>query len=129
MSLKSMRKASGLTQKGAADLFGIKYRTYQNYENGITSPDMDTAAKFARHFGCTIGDLFDLKEGSSISLDENEQSLIDLYRSMDDDERRTLMRVARALSFASKTELDESVFRPVNSVFSLTTRYKKGDES
>lgn len=98
MSLKSLRKKSGLTQKGAADLFGIKYRTYQNYENGITSPDMDTAAQFARHFGCTIGDLFDLEEGDSTGLSDKEQELITLYRSMEDDERRVLVKVAKSLA-------------------------------
>lgn len=50
-----------MTQKEAANVFGLKYRTYQNYELGNTSPDMDTAAEFARYFKCTIGDLFDLE--------------------------------------------------------------------
>lgn len=98
MSLKSLRKASGMTQKGAADFFGIKYRTYQNYENGITSPDMDTAAQFARHFGCTIGDLFDLEEGESSNLDLNEQELIDLSRSMSSEGKKALLVVARSLA-------------------------------
>lgn len=42
MSLKDLRQRSGLTQKEAAIVFGLKYRTYQNYELGNTSPDMDT---------------------------------------------------------------------------------------
>ena len=63
MSLKDLRQRSGLTQKEAASVFGLKYRTYQNYELGNTSPDMDTAAEFARYFKCTIGELFDLEEG------------------------------------------------------------------
>lgn len=81
MGLKEMRKKSGLRQKEAASLFGIHYRTYQNYENGVTSPDMETAAKFARYFGCTIGDLFDLKEGIS-SLTAVEQKLLGVFRSL-----------------------------------------------
>lgn len=98
MSLKSLRKASGMTQKGAADFFGIKYRTYQNYENGITSPDMDTAAQFARHFGCTIGDLFDLEEGGLTGLDKQEQELIDLVKSMNKDGQDALLIIARGLA-------------------------------
>lgn len=97
MSLKDLRKASGMTQREAAELFEIKPRTYQNYENGVTSPDMDTAAQFARHFGCTIGDLFDLNEGVE-DYSKTERQIVDLYRSMTQDGQRTLLAIAETLS-------------------------------
>ena len=97
MGLKGRRIESGLTQAEAADLFGIKYRTYQNYENGITSPSMDTAALFARYFQCTIGDLFDLEEGVDDSLNPDEKALLDAFRAADGEGRRTILNVARAL--------------------------------
>lgn len=97
MSLKDLRKASGMTQREVASLFGIKPRTYQNYENGVTSPDMDTAARFAQYFGCTIGELFDLNEGVE-DYSPNERNLIDLYRSMNQDGQRTLLAIAETLS-------------------------------
>lgn len=93
MGLKAKRKAAGLTQQQAADLFGIKYRTYQNYENNVTTPDMDTAAKFARYFHCTIGELFDLKEGMN---DQNE--LLDIFNQMNTDGRDVLLVIARGLA-------------------------------
>ena len=98
MSLKDFRKSSGLTQRQAADMFGIKYRTYQNDENGVTSPEMDTAAAFARYFGCTIGDLFDLEEGKADSLDSQEQELLKSFREMSDEGRGALLTVASALA-------------------------------
>ena len=101
MSLKDFRKSSGLTQRQAADMFGIKYRTYQNYENGVTSPEMDTAAAFARYFGCTIGDLFDLEEGKADSLDSQEQELLKSFREMSDEGRAALLTVASALAAKS----------------------------
>lgn len=79
MSLKTKRIERGLTQKSAAAIFGLKYRTYQNYENGTTSPDMDTAARFARYFGCTIGELFDLEEGSGKPISDDERRLLTIY--------------------------------------------------
>lgn len=97
MSLKSMRKASGMTQREASDFFDVKYRTYQNYENGVTTPDMDTAARFARHFSCTIGDLFDLQDGNGAQLNENERHLIELYRSVDADGKRALVASAEGI--------------------------------
>lgn len=97
MSLKSMRKDRGLTQREAAALFGIKYRTYQNYENGATFPDMDTAARFARYFSCTIGDLFDLQEGHEAPLTDVEKELLGAYQSMTDEGQKTLIAIASTL--------------------------------
>lgn len=100
MSLKTKRIERGLTQREAAELFGLKYRTYQNYENGVTSPDMDTAAEFARYFGCTIGDLFDLEEGARKGLSQDEQKLLDLYRKLSESGKAALIATAEGLSSA-----------------------------
>ncbi len=97
MSLKDRRQRSGLTQKEAAKVFGLKYRTYQNYELGNTSPDMDTAAEFARYFKCTIGELFDLEEGDSGQIDGADRELLGFFNSMSKDGQRALMSVARSL--------------------------------
>lgn len=97
MSLKDLRQRSGLTQKEAANVFGLKYRTYQNYELGNTSPDMDTAAEFARYFKCTIGELFDLEEGDSEQIGNADRELLGLFNSMNKDGRKALMSVARSL--------------------------------
>ncbi|MBR0403792.1 MAG: helix-turn-helix transcriptional regulator [Eggerthellaceae bacterium] len=104
MSLKDKRKESGMTQHQAAELFGIKYRTYQNYENGVTSPDMDTAAVFARHFSCTIGDLFDLEEGAAASLEPEEARLVEMFRNMTPDGRAALLAVCREFARIFTTE-------------------------
>lgn len=96
MSLKSMRAERGLTQRATAELFGLKYRTYQNYENGVTSPDMDTAAKFARYFECTIGDLFDLEEGTGQTITSDEQKLVGIYRRLSESGKAALMATAES---------------------------------
>lgn len=97
MSLKTKRVERGLTQREAAELFGLKYRTYQNYENGVTSPDMDTAAEFARYFGCTIGDLFDLEEGARQGLSQDEQKILDLYRRLSANGKAAMVATAEGL--------------------------------
>lgn len=98
MSLKTKRVERGLTQREAAEIFGLKYRTYQNYENGVTSPDMDTAASFARYFGCTIGDLFDLEEGANKGMPKDEQKLIELYRQLSESGKAALLAAAEGLA-------------------------------
>ena len=97
MGLKERREASGLTQQAAADLFGIKYRTYQNYENGVTTPTMETAARFARHFDCTIGELFDLTEGSKERMADDEAELLKVFRNLGADGRRLLLGIAKEI--------------------------------
>ena len=86
MSLKDLRQRSGLTQKEAANVFGLKYRTYQNYELGNTSPDMDTAAE-----------LFDLEEGDSEQIGGAGRDLLALFNSMSKDGQKALMVVAKGL--------------------------------
>lgn len=98
MGLKEKRIESGMTQKEAADLFGLKFRTYQNYENGVTSPSMDTAAVFARYFSCTIGDLFNLQEGLPLEFTDDEKTLLDIYRSIPAENRRLFLAVASAFT-------------------------------
>lgn len=41
-------------------------------------------ARLARYFNCTIGELFDLKEGNNEDYDNCENKLIYLYRKMTD---------------------------------------------
>lgn len=84
MGLKEMRNQTGMSQREAAAFFGFGYRTYQNYENGVTSPTMEDAAKFARYFNCTIGELFDLEEGAKNELTPDETDLLNAYRSLND---------------------------------------------
>lgn len=76
MGLRDKRKSRNLTQAELASMFNIGYKTYQNYENGRTSPTMEQAAQLARYFNCTIGELFDLKEGNNEDYDNCENKLI-----------------------------------------------------
>jgi predicted nucleotidyltransferase len=47
MEIKEIRKAKGLTQKEAASVIGISFRTYQNYENGRSSASSFTGRTIA----------------------------------------------------------------------------------
>lgn len=98
MGLKEMRESSGMSQKEAAAFFGFYYRTYQNYENGVTSPTMDDAARLARYFNCTIGDLFDLEEGIKPALSANEQRLLNAFRSLDESQQSTVLGMVEGLA-------------------------------
>lgn len=93
MGLRDKRKLRNLTQAELASMFNIGYKTYQNYENGRTSPTMEQAAQLARYFNCTIGELFDLKEGNNEDYDNCENKLIYLYRKMSERDKRLFIAI------------------------------------
>lgn len=102
MGLKEKRKARNLTQAELASMFGIGYKTYQNYENGRTSPTMEQAAQLARYFNCTIGELFDLKEGNSDDHNNCENKLIYLYHKMSEKEKRLFIAIGEDIIKSNK---------------------------
>ena len=45
--IRILRKKAGFTQKELASLIGVTYRTYQNYESGVSTPSYDTLERMA----------------------------------------------------------------------------------
>ena len=59
---------------------------------------METAARFAQYFSCTIGELFNLEEGTIDALTEEEKALVALYRSLNQESRNALIVTAKGLA-------------------------------
>ena len=55
--LKNLRKINGETQKEFAENFGRHYRTIQNWELGLSVPDVFTAEKLAKYYNMDIKEL------------------------------------------------------------------------
>lgn len=92
--LKAFRQRSGLTQKKAADLFGLKYRTYQNYELGNTQPSIRMMRRFAQYFNCAVEDLFSFE----YEVSDFNDKLLALSGSMSEAGRKALMATAESLA-------------------------------
>ena len=119
-NLKELRKAAGW--KNADDFaehLGIPAKTYRNYEQGVRSMNLEIACDICNALGCTLNDIevFGIRnekqiEYAVVSLDEkpsknaenksDEQRLVELYRSMDDDYRKLLMK--SAVAYAAMSE-------------------------
>lgn len=71
ISLKAARVNAGLSKEKAAKRINITERTLSNYENGTTSPDINTAYVISEVYGININNIFfgkimrDTERGSS----------------------------------------------------------------
>ena len=62
MKLKEMRIAKGYSQKEFAEIVGINFRSYQNYEQGVRSidnTDLATLLRICITLGCPINDIIE----------------------------------------------------------------------
>jgi len=101
-NLKALRKAAGWSNANDfAKSIGIPAKTYRNYEQGIRKMGLDVACDICNALGCEISELVappiyygvvaledaelledaEMLEGDD-SLSDDEQELIDLYRSL-----------------------------------------------
>nr|DAZ36612.1 MAG TPA: helix-turn-helix domain protein [Caudoviricetes sp.] len=55
--LRRLRKINGETQKEFAENFGRHYRTIQNWELGLSVPDISTAMELAEYYNMSIEEL------------------------------------------------------------------------
>ena len=72
MKLKDMRIAKGYSQKEFAEIVGINFRSYQNYEQGVRSidnTDLATLLRICITLDCPINDIIENEDTLKL-LDE-----------------------------------------------------------
>lgn len=94
--LKEARKASGLSQQEACERFGVSLGTYRNWEQGRVVMNGEQLIQAAKLYDTTVD--FLLMTDAASSENDKEDDLIEMYRSMTDDGKRSLIAVAKALS-------------------------------
>lgn len=52
-NIKAAREKQGLTQQECAELFNVKLRAWQTYEQGVSEPKFEVLCKIADKFGVT----------------------------------------------------------------------------
>lgn len=83
--LKELRKEEGLTLDEIQNQAGIKRGTYNNYENGVTEPKLDTWQKLADFFNVPVDYLLGIsKDRSTLTIDDLNPEEQDAYERITD---------------------------------------------
>ncbi len=118
--LKQLRKEKGLTLDEIQNKTGIKRGTYNNYENGVTEPKLETWQKLADFFGVSVPYLQGIsKVKDANAFDDFRKFLRSLseIRKMPD---KYSIEVNELLAFYA--ENDRRVFDLLGNVFLKLTR-------
>lgn len=106
-NIKAAREKQGLTQQECADLFDVKLRAWQTYEQGVSEPKFEVLCKIADVFGVTTDYLLGREPATDPFADlnlnkESEEDVINKYMSLPPNIRACLMDVLLQLADAAK---------------------------
>ena len=106
-NIQAAREKQGLTQQECADLFDVKLRAWQTYEQGVSEPKFEVLCKIADLFGVTTDYLLGREPAPDPFADlnlnkESEEDVIDKYMSLPPNIRACLMDVLLQLADAAK---------------------------
>ena len=101
-NIKNAREKKGLTQQECADMFGIKLRAWQTYEQGVSEPKFEVLCKIADYFEVTTDYLLGREPKSDPYLDLNlkkadEDEMLKKYMSLPENVRAMLLKVMKEL--------------------------------
>ena len=88
-NLKNLRTSKKLSQQKLADILHVSQQSIYKYENGITSPDLETLTNMANFFVTSIDYLIGntnvlrkIEEVTPHDLNHDESILIENYRQL-----------------------------------------------
>ncbi|MDE5721972.1 MAG: helix-turn-helix domain-containing protein [Clostridia bacterium] len=102
LRLKSMRTEHNLSQKALAQKIGSSQKAVDYWEKGSSEPTARFIIALSDCFGCSADYLLGREDDyGNINIDsdlsEEEKSLLNLYRSFGEGEKKELLRFAKFL--------------------------------
>lgn len=95
-----------INQAELAKKLGVGTTSVHNWCGGIKTPRMDKVDKMCEIFGCLRSDLINDNTNASFSLSDEEQEVIESYRTADPGTRSS---VRKLLDIKEKREKSEAV--------------------
>ena len=111
---KEARKACGLTQKEVAQSLNVTTATYSRYENGLIQPDSETLKRIAVLTKTSVDFLLGSPSENNSQVDDiakkvmpalrrDEEKLLGVYNSLDQESKTQLMSVAYLINLLSSS--------------------------
>ena len=106
-NIKTARDNKGYTQQECADMFGVKIRSWQTYEQGVSEPKYELLCKIADTFGVTTDYLLGREPlnnplaGLNITVDNKK--FIDIYQELPDYQQKLLVDAMLKLGASAQT--------------------------
>lgn len=107
LALKSVRKATGMTQKEVAEKANVSLGTYRTWEQGTSGMSLENACIISDVLGCTPNDLCDWyathprERPQPTRLDPEHAELARCYDECTPERRRSMMQQAQDAALAS----------------------------
>lgn len=93
-TLKRLREKAGLTQREAHEAIGVPQSTFSSWERDIAEPPIETVIELCKLYKVRdvlkVFGLDGYNDDGTISLNINEETLIDNYRKLDRFDQETL---------------------------------------
>ncbi len=96
-NLKKLREQHNLSQQKLADILLVSQQSIYKYENGITSPDIETLIRMADYFNTSIDYLVEhtdishkIEHVEENMLNNDETSLIKKYRTISPSQKKLI---------------------------------------
>ena len=113
--IKKYRSQKGITAEHLADTLGISKSSVRNWECGLTRPDPEFLCRMFFIFDVEPNEFFDYKGVGSL-LTNQERSLVDSFRGLDEGGRDALLTFADAMLEKAHQRKLENAYRRLNSV-------------
>lgn len=101
-NLKTLRKQHNLSQQKLADILHVSQQSVYKYENGITSPDIETLIRMADYFNTSIDYLVEYTDIShkiepveNYMLNAEELELLNNYRQLTPSQKEVVQMVIK----------------------------------
>ena len=100
-NLKELREKAGMSQKALAEKIGVSQQSINKYENHNIEPDIETMIRIANCFDTSVDYMIGrtpirrkIEPVYSLALNEEEQSLIEVFRTLSPLQKKTVHLVA-----------------------------------
>ena len=100
INLRTLRKQHNLSQQKLADILHVSQQSIYKYENGITSPDIETLIRMADFFNTSVDYLVEytdiphkIEPVEDTMLNEEETLLIQNYRKLSSNRKELVHQI------------------------------------